>query len=83
MAWIQWGETQGEAMLMARTKIQDHEDLLNGNADARIEGVVPRVNHLISTQDAQHAANQLAMKIGYGTIIVFLTILGLMEHFHL
>ena len=44
MAWIQWGETPAENLLMLKTKTQDHEDLLNGNADAKIEGVVPRVN---------------------------------------
>ena len=82
MTWIQWGETAGETMLMARTKIQDHEDLLNGNADARIEGVVPSINQMEVRQQSQHETNQQMMKLGYGTIIIFLTILGLMEHFH-
>lgn len=70
-------------MLMARTKIQDHEDLLNGNADARIEGVVPRMNHMEIRQQAQHDSNQNILKLGFGAITILLTILGLIEHFHL
>lgn len=38
-------------MLMAKTKLQDHEDLLNGNADAKIEGVVPTVNRMVVEHD--------------------------------
>ena len=83
MAWIQWGETPGEAMLMARTKIQDHEDLLMGNADARVEGVVPRLNHMEIRQQTQHESNQTILKLGFGVITILLTILGLMQHYHL
>ena len=77
MAWIQWGETQGETLLMLRTKTQDHEDLLMGNADANIEGVVPTVNQLM----AQISAYKQSMIVLNGIIIIGLMLLGAMIQF--
>jgi len=78
MAWIQWGNTQGETLLMLKTKTQDHEDLLNGNADAKIDGVVPIVHNIM----AQITAYRQAMILLNGIIIIGIALLGLLIQSH-
>ena len=63
---------------MAQTKIQDHEDLLNGNADARIEGIVPIVHRMVT----EHETYRKVATFLNALILLAIAALSLMVHFH-
>jgi len=78
MAWIQWGDTPKEHMLVIRTKLQDHEDLLLGNPEADIKGVVPIVNRAFAKADAW---KQLGIVL-QGLILIGIAIIGVIVEGH-
>ena len=65
MAWIQWGDSPEVALAMLKDHVQDHENLLKGNADENIVGIVPTVNTLVTqlrfSKDLGKLLNALAV----------------------
>jgi len=72
MAWIQWGENAGETTLVVKTRLQAHEDLLMGNPESGIEGVVPTVTRMT----IEHGAYRKVAIALQALVIIGLGILG-------